>query len=127
MVVADEAAVEDVGGPGRVGAVVGGEEEGEAGDFFGGAHAAERDVGEERVELGFVVHHLGVDGSGDGAGGDVVDSDAEGAELDGEVSHEHSHAALEAQWSKWTMSSWTELMLMMRRIWRRGVGGRRPG
>jgi hypothetical protein len=25
------------------------------------------------------------------------------------------------------MSSWTELMLMMRRIWRRGVGGRRPG
>ena len=54
MVVADEAAVDDEGGAGAVGAVVGGEEEGEAGDVFGGAHAAEGDVGEEGVEFGFV-------------------------------------------------------------------------
>ena len=37
---------------------------------------------------------LGVDGGGDGAGSDVVDGDAERAELDGEVAHEHAHAAL---------------------------------
>ena len=41
MIVADEAAVDDVGGAGAVGAVVGGEEEGYAGDVFGGAEAAE--------------------------------------------------------------------------------------
>ncbi len=54
MVVADEAAVDDVGGAGDVGGFVGGEEGGEAGYFFGCAEAAERDVGEEGVELGLV-------------------------------------------------------------------------
>ena len=46
MVVADEASVDDVGGAGAVGSVVGGEEEGDAGDLFWGAEAAEGDVGE---------------------------------------------------------------------------------
>ena len=46
------------------------------------------------VELGLVVHQLGVDGGGDGTGGDVVDGDVEWAEFDGEVAHEHAHAAL---------------------------------
>src|ERR1700677_2268973 len=73
VVVADEAAVDDVGGAGAVGAVVGGEEESEAGDFFRGPHAAQRDVGKEGVEFGLVGHHFGVDGGGDGSGGDVVD------------------------------------------------------
>ena len=36
----------------------------------------------------------GVDGRVDGAGSDVVAGDAEGAELDGEVTHEHAQAAL---------------------------------
>ena len=94
VVVADEAAVDDVGGAGDVGGFVGGEEGDEAGDLFGLAHAAERDVGEEGVELGLVVEQLGVDGGDDGAGGDVVDGDAERAEFDGEVAHEHAHAAL---------------------------------
>ena len=37
-----------------------------------------------------------VDGGDDGAGSDVVDGDAEGAELDGEIMHHHAHAALAA-------------------------------
>ena len=35
-----------------------------------------------------------VDGGGDGSGGDVVDGDVVGAELDGEVAHDHAHGSL---------------------------------
>lgn len=96
VVIAHEAAVDEQRGAGYIGCVVGGEEGDPAGDVRGSAEAAERDVLEERVEFGFVFEERFIDRRGDGAGCDVVDGDAEGAEFDGEVAHHHAHAAFAA-------------------------------
>ena len=58
VVVADEAAIDEVGGSGDVGAFGGGEEGGDTGDFFRLSDAAERNVSEQGVELRLVGHEI---------------------------------------------------------------------
>src|SRR5580698_470720 len=94
MVVADQTAVDDEGGTGAVGAVVGGEEEGKTGDLIRRSHATERDVSKQSVELRLVGHEVGVDGGGDGAGSDVVDGDVVGTQFDRKIAHEHANGSL---------------------------------
>lgn len=96
VVIAHEAAVDEQRGAGYVGCVVGGEEGDQAGDVFRRAEATEGDIPQECVEFGFVFEKRFVNGGGNGAGGDVVDGDAEGTEFDGEVAHHHSEAAFAA-------------------------------
>ena len=93
MIVADEAAVEEVSAAGDVGAVVGGEKRGYASDFFGFAEAAKRDIGEKRVQLWLVGEQRCVDRCVDCSGSNVVDRDAEWPQLDAEVAHQHAHRA----------------------------------
>jgi len=94
VVVADQAAVGEVGGAGDVSSVFGGEEQSDRGDIINGAQTPQGNVGEQRVKLGLVIEQAGVHGSDDCAGGDVVDRDAQRAKLDGEVAHQHADATL---------------------------------
>ena len=77
----DPASVDDVALTGDGGAVVGGEEEEEAGDFFGKDVTLERLRGEDALFVGGrhveAVLFFGQDGSGE----DAVDADVEGAEF----------------------------------------------
>jgi hypothetical protein len=93
-VIPKEAAVDDDGGAGDVVGVAGGEEGGGAGDVGGFAEAVQRDVVQQGLHEVGAVEQLGVDRGFDGAGGDVIDRNAEGSQFDGEVSAEHLERSL---------------------------------
>ena len=94
LVVPGEASIEEEGSTGGVAGIVGGEEEGHVGDVVGSAEALQRNIFEQRIELGGIVKKIFVDRSFDGAGSDGIDGDAEGREFDGEVASQHFDATL---------------------------------
>jgi len=54
VIIAHQPTVDEEGGAGYIGCVVGGKEGDHGGDIFGGAEAAEGNVREEGVEFGLV-------------------------------------------------------------------------
>jgi hypothetical protein len=90
----DPAGVEDVALAGDAGGVVGGEEEGEAGDLFGDEEALEGLAGEDLGDVFGGVPELVLAWGLDGAGKDGVDADVVRAELVGEGAGEADEGGL---------------------------------
>src|ERR1700688_1475036 len=90
---ASHAAVDDEGAAGAIGGSLRGQENGEGCYFFWFSPSAQGDFGHELRFQFRVCFDVGVDGSVDCAGGDVVDGDLVWGEFDGDGAHQHAQAA----------------------------------